>query len=211
MNLTMETGTIQFKIDEEWSDIPEGVATFGELHEWAIVHFKGLGRVLLGVMNGDVTLMQGEMLEWADRPVSEFENLEFISAEPKALMRRTCEDSLGFLEKLSEWSGKTVKSFEKNDEESAQIGVMGCAEGWSLILNSYWNLLQTAGIDTASAEVGGKSLAAVSTDFGRLLKKLHGEFERNNAERIREILMIDFMAYQQPFRDAFEKVQIGLD
>ncbi|MDA1000941.1 MAG: hypothetical protein O2807_10575 [bacterium] len=211
MNLTTATGTMQFRMDEKRYDIPAGVATFGELCEWVMNHFKELGRVLLGVMDGDVTLMQGEMAEWAGRPIGEFENIECLSADPKALMRRTCEDSLEFLVKLSEWSDKTVSFFKANDEEGAQMGVMGCAEGWSLILNSYWNLLQMAGLDNASAEVGGKSLAAVSADFGRLLKKLHNEFERNNAERIREILMIDFMSYQQPFRDAFEKIQLQID
>ncbi|MEE9276397.1 MAG: hypothetical protein V3V62_13915 [bacterium] len=200
----------RFKMDEEWHDMPEGVETFGALRAWAMDHFKEKGRVFLGALHGEASLSHDQMAEWEGSALAGFDTLEFLSADPEALARRTCADTLAYLDWLEERMEETCRNIGEGEIESARVGLKECAEGWSLALNSFLNLLQMAGKDLSTAEVGGRSLTVTAADLKEILEKIVQKFRREEMEGVDELIS-DLSAHIEPMREAFERLQIEFE
>jgi len=170
----------RFKMDDEWHEVPEGVATFGELQGWAVDRFREEGRVLLGALHGEALVTQEEVAQWKGRPLRELETLEFLSAEPRALARRTCADMGPFLDRLADRADGAARHIERGEYAEALVGVRDCAEGWSLALQCFRDLLRLSGTDPSTVEMEGRSLTAVTNDLRGVIGKMSQEIQRSN-------------------------------
>ena len=61
----------KFKLDEEWMDMPKSVKTFGALLNDINDQLKERGRILLGVLHGEISVTREETEAWEKRPVGE--------------------------------------------------------------------------------------------------------------------------------------------
>ena len=200
----------RFKMDEEWHDMPEGVETFGALRAWAMGRFKKKGRVFLGALHGDASMSHDQMAEWEGSALADFDTLEFLSADPEALARRTCADSLAYLDWLDERMEETRRNIGDGEFGNARVGVKESAEGWSLALNSFLNLLQLAGKNPSTAEIGGRSLTATAADLKEIIEKIVQKFGREEMEGMDELIS-DLSVHIEPMREAFERLQIEFE
>ncbi|MFQ5691674.1 MAG: hypothetical protein ACE5IM_01335 [Nitrospinota bacterium] len=205
----MTDGT--FKMDERPHDIPAEVETLGALNRWVLERFQGRGRVLLWVLHDEAALTPGEIAAWEGRPLSECGSLEFLSADPAALARKTCKDVIEFLGRLEERSNQTLHWIQDGKTERALTGLQECAEGWELVFASYRDLLQLSGMDASTVEVGGKSLSDLARGLRPLLENMIREMERANISALGTLLSQDLACYIPPMRDAFERIQLEWD
>ncbi len=199
--------TVRFKMDEEWHDVPEGVDSFGPLKKWVEGHFKERGLVLLGTLHGEASLTLDEADAWHDRPLSELDTVEFLSADPDALARRTCSDMRDFLDQLAERAEQTAREIDNGQMDKALVGVKECAEGWSLVLQAYRDLLDLSGTESSTVEMDGRPLSAVANDLKGLIESMGEELKRSDMSGLKSLLVDDLILYVEPLREGFERVQ----
>ena len=202
---------LRFKLDEEWYDLPEGMETFGSLRNWVNSKLKDDGRVLLGILNGEASLTLDEMEGCEERPIGDFETLEFLSAEPKALACRTCEDLIHFMDVLEERGEKMRTGIAAGDEAGASEGFKDCIEGWNIALQGFRNLIDLAEIDSSVVEIGGQPLPMVASRLRGLTLKMAEYYIRGDMDSIQILMSEDMALYIAPFREAFERVQEKLE
>ncbi len=197
---------LRFKLDEEWYDLPEGMNAFGALRNWVVTKLPDDSRVLLGVLNGDASLTPNEMVKWEERPINEFETLEFLSAEPAALAYRTCEDLIRFMDVLEEHGEELKANLMAGDGTNAAINFKECVEGWDIVLQGFRNLIRMAEIDASVVEIGGQPLPAVAVKLRGLILKMAEDYTRGDMDSMKLLLSGELALYISPMREAFEKI-----
>ncbi|MEK6710602.1 MAG: hypothetical protein AABZ64_08480 [Nitrospinota bacterium] len=201
----------RFKLDEEWHEAPGGVTTFGGLEGWVLDRLRTRGRVLLGTLHGEAGVTPGEAGRWRGRLLGEFGTLEFLSAEPRALARRTCRDMAGLLDRLGQRAQETAEAVDAGDRHQALLGIRDCAEGWSFVLQSLRDLLRFAGADPSAAEIEGRPLIAVAKDLGGVIERMGGQVSGGDLAGVKDVLLYDLGYYILPMREGFERIEAGLD
>jgi hypothetical protein len=208
-NLAMEGKRI--KLDKEWLEVPQEIDTFGLLMEWVCLQMKNKDRVFLGALHGEVTICQDELAAWRERPISEFDSLEFLSAESRELAFQTCSDLIDLIEKLNRRAEQAAKEFDEGDKEMAAVGFNQCLEGWAMVLQGYWSVVQIVGADPAFIEVGGRSLSHVLTDLGELTEKAGGDYGKGYLNPLKTLVSKELSFYAEPMQEAIEKLQAKLE
>ena len=201
----------RFKMDEEWCEAPDEVATYGDLEGWVAARLLEKGRVLLGTLHGEAGVTQDEAGRWQGRSLDEFGTLEFLSAEPRSLARRTCADMFDFLDRLSLRAEETARAAEAGEREKTLMGVRDCAEGWSFALQSLRNMLRFVGTDPSAVEMEGRTLTAVARDLSGIIQRMGDAVSRGELGGLRDILANDLGYYIAPMREGFEHIQEKLD
>lgn len=201
----------RFKLDEEWHEAPGGVATYGELEGWVAARLREEGRVLLGALHGEAGVTRDEAERWQVRPLDEFGTLEFLSAEPRALARRTCADMMDFLDRLAARGEEAARAAEAGERGKVLEGIRDCAEGWSFALQSLRDMLRFAGADPSAVEMEGRPLAAVARDLSAIIQRMRDEIGRGELAGLKDILLHDLGYYIGPMREGFEHIRERID
>ncbi len=197
----------KFKLDEEWRDMPKGVKTFGALLNEINDQLKERGRVLLGVLHGEISVTREETEAWEKRPVGEFDALEFLSAEPRELALHTSKEMVDFMEKLGQLGIRAADDFEAGEEAKAVSAFSECLEGWGMALQACWNLATLGDIDPSAIEIDGRILSSIASELRELFVKAVGDYGRGDMEAVNESLSRELALYIDPMREAFEHFQ----
>lgn len=197
----------KFKLDEKWVDMPKGVETFGALLGWVIQQMKDRDRVLLGVLHGEVSVNHEELGAWEMRPIGEFDELEFLSADSRELARHTCSDMVAFMDKLGQGMDRALKLYESGEKEMVPAVFSECMEGWGMVIQAYWNLILLGDIDASVIEIDGRTLSEVISDLKDVYTKLAGDYGKGDMKAVKDSFADELVLYLAPMRDAFEHLQ----
>lgn len=199
--------TLRFKLDEEWYDLPDEMKSFGALRDWVNSRLKDEGRVLLGVMSGDATLMLEEIEDRSDWPLGQFDTLNFFSADPGALACRTCGDLIEFMDVLEERGGKVRACIEAENFEAVALHFKGCIEGWNLVFQGLRDLIQVTGLDSSTLEIGNQPLSDVAGKLRGIILKMAEDFTRGDMVSLNTRLIEELAEYIHPLQEVFERVR----
>lgn len=197
----------KIKMDEKWVEMPKGLETFGDLLGWVVRQAKESDRVILGVLHDQVSVRNEELNDWEIRPIEEFGELEFLSADSRELARHTCKDMVAFMETLGKGMDCASQQFESGERGKAKTVFGECMEGWGMVMQAYWNLVLLGDIDSSSIEIEGRTLSRIVADLRTVYTKVFGDYGNGDLKAVKESFADELALYLVPMREAFELLQ----
>jgi hypothetical protein len=163
-------------------------ASIGQLLEWVRRKLHGTDRLILGLRCNEEVVENEEIAGLLSAPVSDFDRLDVVSGDPRALVKEAVDQARDALDDSLAIVKQAAACLDAGDVMAAMNRLSECFELWGQTHEAVMNGGKLLNLDFQSLEIGGLPFVETLTPLANQLRELKSAIEQRDHVLLRDIL-----------------------